>query len=43
MKICAVIMYFIKAIQAVAGTYERATASNIAAVIKKMESLVSKM
>ncbi|MFZ4537670.1 hypothetical protein [Propionivibrio sp.] len=37
------VMYLIKALYAVAGTYEKATASNIAEVIKKMESLVSTM
>jgi len=37
------VTYLIKALHAVAGTYEKATASNIVAVIRKMESLVSKM
>ncbi|WP_301102819.1 hypothetical protein [Propionivibrio sp.] len=37
------VRYLIKALYAVASTYEKTTASNIAAVIKKMESLVSTM
>lgn len=37
------VMYLIKALYAAASTHEKATASNIVAVIKKMESLVSTM
>jgi hypothetical protein len=37
------VMYLIKALYAVASTYEMARASKIAAVIKNMESLVSTM
>ena len=37
------VIYLIKALYAVASTYEKARESKIAAVIKKMESLVSTM